>query len=59
MDPWGAAAPVHTTPAPVLEDATPNDEAGDELSAADDVDGHSRHAFKKRPLPRRTPQFES
>ena len=60
IDPWGAAAPAHT-PAPVLEAAAPNDEAetDDELSGADDVDGHARHPFKKRPLPRRTPQFES
>jgi polyphosphate kinase len=62
MDPWGAAAPAHT-PAPVLDGTSPNNDAGadadDELSGADDVDGHARNPFKKRPLPRRTPQFES
>lgn len=60
IDPWGASVPAHT-PAAVLEAAAPNEEAhaDAELSGADDLDGHARNPFKKRPLPRRTPQFES
>ena len=58
IDPWGEAALAQSTPAPVDEAAPPNEQAVDD-SGADDLDGHARHPFKKRPLPRRTPQFES
>jgi len=60
IDPWGAAVPAQPTPPPADEPVPPpNADRGDEPSGADDLDGHPRNPFKKRPLPRRTPQFES